>query len=397
MRYAFSFLVSFGLLVAGFLLELSGAQSPAVPSFPLNLILLITILGFVITTSLLVNSKFTTWIRSVPAAISAITVFAFLSLLMVFIPQEMNPNSNFVDKMGLNTITCSWPYILVSLYLIFSLGFVTVNRIFPFNFKNFRFFFNHAGLWIVLVSASLGSGDLKRLKMIVYTEDETNIAFNENNDHFKMPFTIQLNNFNIKEYIPELILYDQQGQIVQRFTYSDTTKPLTLEIPNYKICIKKYYSKASVQNEVYVPSHKRNAVHAMFIELKGVKDNFSGWISSGNYQKTRKTLNINEDYGLALAPAKAKSYVSNLSLSTKDQKINNIELEVNKPIHFEGWKIYQIGYDEHKGRWSDYTILELVRDPWLPAVYVVIIMLIIGSILLIWKGKQRKNNHIANA
>ena len=55
-------------------------------------------------------------------------------------------------------------------------------------------------------------------------------------------------------------------------------------------------------------------------------------------------------------------------------------VEVNKPLSFTGWKIYQLSYDESKGKWSTYSVFELVRDPWLPLVYIGIWMMIAGAI-----------------
>ena len=40
-----------------------------------------------------------------------------------------------------------------------------------------------------------------------------------------------------------------------------------------------------------------------------------------------------------------------------------------------GWKLYQVSYDVRKGKWSEYTIIEAVKDPWLPLVYIGFYML----------------------
>lgn len=57
-------------------------------------------------------------------------------------------------------------------------------------------------------------------------------------------------------------------------------------------------------------------------------------------------------------------------------------VEVNKPVEIEGWKVYQLSYDEEKGRWSDVSVFELVTDPWLPWVYAGIIMMIAGVVFM---------------
>lgn len=59
-------------------------------------------------------------------------------------------------------------------------------------------------------------------------------------------------------------------------------------------------------------------------------------------------------------------------------------------MEIEGWKIYQLSYDESKGGWSDISIFELVRDPWLPVVYTGIVMMMLGAVCLFVNAQKRK-------
>jgi len=61
---------------------------------------------------------------------------------------------------------------------------------------------------------------------------------------------------------------------------------------------------------------------------------------------------------------------------------------VNNPYKFKGWTIYQSGYDEQMGKWSEISIIRLVRDPWLPVVYTGIFMLLAGALLMLWTGRS---------
>lgn len=54
-------------------------------------------------------------------------------------------------------------------------------------------------------------------------------------------------------------------------------------------------------------------------------------------------------------------------------------IEVNRPLRFGGWRIYQHDYDKLSGK---YSVLELMRDPWLWAVYVGIFMMLAGAVCL---------------
>ncbi|KPL25985.1 MAG: hypothetical protein AMS23_03830, partial [Bacteroides sp. SM1_62] len=64
--------------------------------------------------------------------------------------------------------------------------------------------------------------------------------------------------------------------------------------------------------------------------------------------------------------------------------------EVNKPFKYRGWKLYQLSYDERMGKWSRVSVIEAVRDPWLPVVYTGIFLLLAGALYLFWIGQDIK-------
>ena len=72
-------------------------------------------------------------------------------------------------------------------------------------------------------------------------------------------------------------------------------------------------------------------------------------------------------------------YLSDVTVTTKSGETLRDTIRVNKPLSVRGWKIYQYGYDELKGSLSDISIFELVRDPWLPYVYLGIFMMLAGA------------------
>lgn len=64
-------------------------------------------------------------------------------------------------------------------------------------------------------------------------------------------------------------------------------------------------------------------------------------------------------------------------------------IKVNHPLTIGNWKVYQYSYNSQMGRDSDYSVFELVYDPWLIPAYIGIIMLFLGAITLFWKGGRR--------
>ena len=83
-----------------------------------------------------------------------------------------------------------------------------------------------------------------------------------------------------------------------------------------------------------------------------------------------------------------KKFRSELILQNQECRLYTA-IEVNEPVDFGGYSIYQDNYDREKGL---YSVLLLVRDPWLGIVYTGILMMIIGAVGLVVCGPLRKPN-----
>ena len=85
-----------------------------------------------------------------------------------------------------------------------------------------------------------------------------------------------------------------------------------------------------------------------------------------------------------------KRFASKIQILTESGKNIETTVDVNKPVEVEGWKIYQYGYDTQMCAMSQTSILELVRDPWLPLVYTGIYMMLGGAVCMFVFGGRRK-------
>ena len=85
-----------------------------------------------------------------------------------------------------------------------------------------------------------------------------------------------------------------------------------------------------------------------------------------------------------------KRFASDVTIyNQKTNRKHKTTIDVNHPAEVDGWKIYQYGYDQQRGALSQYSIFELVRDPWQPAVYAGIYMMIAGALLLLLNNKGK--------
>lgn len=84
-----------------------------------------------------------------------------------------------------------------------------------------------------------------------------------------------------------------------------------------------------------------------------------------------------------------KRFASDIIIHTKNGDSQQATVDVNKPVEVKGWKIYQYGYDTAMGAESELSILELVRDPWLPYVYTGIYLMLFGALTMLFFGVRR--------
>ena len=94
------------------------------------------------------------------------------------------------------------------------------------------------------------------------------------------------------------------------------------------------------------------------------------------------------------ADGKPSRFASEIRIVTKSGKDVQTTVDVNYPYEIDGYKIYQYGYDEEAGKDSTYSILELVRDPWMKGTYVGIFMLLVGAL---WTMVQHAVKGTVNA
>lgn len=77
-------------------------------------------------------------------------------------------------------------------------------------------------------------------------------------------------------------------------------------------------------------------------------------------------------------------YEADIQVLTKSGGETRTILAVNEPLSIDGWKIYLADFDTDKGRQTETVVLELVRDPWLPAVYAGIFLMLAGAAVLLF-------------
>lgn len=408
--YKEGFTCGAGLFITGMLLQWTmGDIHWDLFAWPVNIIVLVLYLFLLVGMhGLRKRVYYFEWLSHYTASVSSLIYVAIITVVMGLVRQVPSTQPS-VDVIGLSKMLSFWPFVLLYLWMLSSLGLTIFRASFPLKAKKIPFLLNHIGLFIALLTATLGNADLQRLKMITQLGKTEWRATDDNGKLIELPLAIELEAFTINEYPPKLMLIDNEtGQTLPK----DVPEHLLLEeelksgkLMDWEISILQSIpmaaSVATKDTLNFTEFHSMGATYATYLKAINTKTSVEkeGWVSCGSFLFPYKALRLSEDVSLIMPEREPQRFVSEVIVYTEDGTVKKDSIEVNRPIKIAGWNIYQLSYDETKGRWSDISIFELVKDPWLPAVYIGIIMMMLGAVCLFMtaqKGKdKRQTQHLS--
>lgn len=371
--------VCFGLLCVGLLLQyFIGPVDWGMLERPLNWSLLIVFSALIILGHVLSSQYYVfEWLGKSTAAVPTLVAAVVLMIVMGVTPQVpsgMPPT----DSVGVTRMLGFWPFILIQVYAMYQVGLAVLTTMSRWRmgapiWRVLLFGSFHLGLWIALVCATLGSGEMRRLRMTALQGSVEWRAVDERQRIVGLPIAVELHEFGIDEYPPEIVVIDRNTGEACVDTGWEIAAFDTLD----------YAVRVEEDSVVkYVPANSYGATSAMLVGARkdGVKQ--AGWISCGNFAYPFQSLNLDERLALVMPQRAHRQYYSVVDVYTQDERSFRDTIEVNHPLRVDDWWLYQLSYDQVKGRWSEISVLEIVRDPWLPAVYVGFAMMLFAAILL---------------
>lgn len=398
-KFAEGIAIGAGLILVGLMLQFTiGPIDWKLLAFPLNAILLVMYL-FVLGIAYVLRKRFYVieWTMTVYAAVPALTYGVLVTLLM--------------GLSGWDHMLRSWPFALIYIWMMNILGLIIIRRILHFTqggfLRNLCFVCNHLGLFMAMVCGTLGHADIQKYRLTAKVDEPEWRAMDLESKQMppqivELPLAIELHDFSIEEYPPKyVVISNETGMIV-----NDSPWRIQQDsIWEYAAIV--YGRKDSLGNQDtdrYVEWPSMGACTAGYItatryasaeeaaEGSGkALDKKQGWVTCGSFMFPYKALRLDSLYSAVMPDREPKKYASDVTVYTASDKKKDGVIEVNKPLEIDGWKIYQVSYDQALGRWSDTSVFEIVTDPWLPWVYVGIYMMLAGAVLtFITAGKNKQ-------
>ncbi|MDD4247261.1 MAG: cytochrome c biogenesis protein ResB [Dysgonamonadaceae bacterium] len=409
--YEEGFYVAIGIALSGFLLQISiGNLQLAEFQYPVNLIFGLLFIGVLLLLHFFAKkSAIVRWLSSVHATVPAIVVLLSIVIILGIVPQfvaHASPHDiphNLSGLFGWYQMTTSWTFIFISYFTLAILGFTILKRTRrKFTWQDIGFYLNHVGLFLAFFGGMLGSADVSRLRMNVTEGSVEWRAADERENIVELPIAIQLDTFMIEEYPPKLMIVDlETGKVLPEnrpVSYVFEGENKSTKLMGYNIDILSYLPNAAIMrdslNSFAVPYHSEGATHAIKIRVSSeeMKDPVVGWVSNGSFMFPYSVVYIDKETAVAMPVQEVKKYSSHVQVFTDKGDAKEAVIEVNKPLTIDSWRIYQLSYDQSRGKYSRTSVFELVRDPWLPIVYAGIIMLLAGSFYLFIVGPKKKKS-----
>lgn len=394
-----AFLILLGIILQAIL----GPVAWDMMASPVNLIIIalftiVAIMLFIVRQNVRFINNISNRGSAVAALIWAVIVTAIMGLIRQRAADFSMPpaETSFASSTGLDHCLSHWAFVLIYLWLTLILAITVINRLFHFNWRrDIGFMLNHLGILIVILTATLGNADMQRLTMTIDSNGPEWRAVDSHDQIHELPIAIELKKFTIDEYAPKLMIIDNvTGQPLP------AGKPETLQLEDgfnsarlqgHNVKLLKLLDKAQPvltnDSTYYEPWDKTGACTAALVEIDGNLH----WVSCGSFMFPYKLAHLANNQSVAMPEREPKRFISDVEIMTQKGGHYNTSIMVNKPVEVEGWKIYQLNYDKSMGRWSDISIVELVKDPWLPVVYTGIYMLLAGAVMMfLTSNKQSK-------
>lgn len=418
------FMIDAGLFLVGLMLQLSiGPLNWDIFMWPANIITLLLLIALSIAVYVLrEKSYFLRFITTPQAAVPAVVCVVCLTLIMG-LTRQASPTATVKDPIGISRMLCFWPFILTYLWMTAIVAQEATRQIMHPKRKQWATTLSHIGLFIVLTCGTLGSADMQRLKMYCEQGKPEWRALDAWNNVHHLPVALQLEKFTIDEYPPKLMVIDANGiplpaKQPETLLIDSTFKSGSLQ--GWIISVKKRIDNAfpsalakmgnsmpvemmrhlrldslglTLNKDGYLSTGMPGSQCALLVEATKGKTKREGWVTCGSYQFTYQGLQLDKSHNIVMGRREPKRYASLVDVYTEDGKNLQTTIEVNHPLTINGWKIYQLSYNEEMGKWSTLSVFELVKDPWLPAVYIGILLLALGAIGMLGTRRVIPNNN----
>lgn len=380
------YLIPLLIPIVGYTADTFGGINPEMLRFPVNVILLAVVLLLTgVFAALAKKKKRFKYFYSLRGTVGAIVLFGFVALVLALVPEKQ------LARVGFDNFRFSFVFVLSYAYLILVLGLAIIKRIMIRNLTDLAFFLNHYGLWLVLVSMALNAADSRNMMMSIGEGQTVWYGVDAEGRQVEPGFAIELEEFEVDFFPPKFAIVDPK----EKAAVKENRKPLIFNLEKGKP--KSYIDYTLTLLELgeaseFAPGNEK--MKSLLPTYATIKVEFpngkvdTARITAGNFMVGQEVALLASGRQLRMMSEEAKLYRSAVKYYSKDGYFMRDTIEVNKPGRLEDYKVYQTDYSPSPTGYR--STLTLIKEPWIIVGYVGMIMLIAGSLYLIFERRNKK-------
>ena len=328
-----------------------------------------------------------TWVRKLydrHAMTSSLAAMVVMCIIFGLTAQN-GSTEGIAGALGFRNMKASWSFGLIFFYFTSVLGLRAIDDIRNWRSRRLIPSLSHAAVFLVLAAGIFSAGEKTRVRIKAPLGHPVHTAMKATGEEYRLPFPISLKSFDIKEYPAQLYMIDP-------------SKGSSESLEGWDIKVLKNLEMAGRLKDStdYIPMEHVGATTAMYIEAihQATGRKAEGWVSCGSHIFPPAMLQISETEAIAMPQREPEHYLSEILVT--DEKGDHIyNIKVNKPAKTGAWRIYQVGYDKERGKWSTYSILECVKDGWYPLIRTGLwLILASGVAMALTAGRSRRKKEV---
>ena len=324
------------------------------------------------------------------ASVSALGSMVLMTIIFGLMRQDAS-TEGLVGLLGFSRMTSSWPFNLLLFYFTTTVGLAVVDDLHHWRQRGLAAMMSHLAVFVVLTCGMFGSADKMRVTVNAHLEHPVAEGIDSKGVSQTLPFAITLKEFAMEEYPPKLYLLDtrQESSSEDFLLVEETTSEG--EIDGWQLRVERVIDMAGrmPDSEEWIEMVHTGAAPAIYLKATNpaTGESYSGWVSCGSHIFEPSYLRLGERYAVAMPRRDAKRYLSRVDVEQMSGERQRFDIEVNHPARIGAWRIYQVGYDTARGRWSSVSVLECVKDGWYSAIHIALwLMLSAGVVMFVTAG-----------
>lgn len=337
------------------------------------------------------------WLKQLGDGYACVSSLASMVVLTIIfgLTRQDPATEGLVGALGFSRMTSSWGFNIMLFYFTTTIGLAVVDDFRHLRKRRLAAVLSHAAVFVIVAASMFGSADKQRVMVTLPLDRVVGEGTTQVGGTVELPFSLTLREFSMDEYPPKLYILDTKSQTSSAEFLLVEAEGDEAIVDGWRIKAVRSIDKAAIlpNEEEYKPMNHVGAAPAVYVvaENSSTGEHYEGWVSCGSHIFEPAYLFLGKRYAVAMPRREAKRYLSKVVVAD-DEGMHNFDIEVNHPARLGSWRIYQVGYDTAKGRWSTHSVVECVRDGWYSVINIALWMMLASGVVMFVTAGGRKLN-----